>query len=244
MLNEDTLRAALGERPFRFYRSVGSTNDLAAAWLKAGAPTGAVVIADEQVSGRGRHGRTWYTPPNSALALSVVLHPEESRAFLCSIIGALAVADLCTGLGAEADIKWPNDVQIDGRKLAGILPEAIWADQSLLGVVLGIGVNVRVPFAGELARQAVNLEDAVGRSLERPALIAELLSAVDRYRQQPPTAVLERWRSRLVTLGRRVQVGSIEGVAEDTDETGALLVRTTSGRVERVLAGDIALVEE
>lgn len=241
MLDEAKLRAALGSRPFRYYPSVGSTNDLAAAWLKAGAPTGAVVIADEQLSGRGRHGRVWRTPPNSALAVSIVLRPDANRAFLANMIGALAVAEMCAALGVQVGIKWPNDVQVHGRKLAGILPEAIWQEQSLLGVVLGVGVNVRVPFADDLAQQAINLEEAVGHPLDRPALIADVLRAVDGYSQSSAAVVLERWRSRLVTLGQRVRVGEVEGVAEDTDETGALLIRTEAGRIERVLAGDVAL---
>jgi BirA family biotin operon repressor/biotin-[acetyl-CoA-carboxylase] ligase len=244
MLNEETLRAALGPRPFQFHQSVGSTNDLAAEWLRAGAPAGAVVIADEQRTGRGRHGRTWHTPPGTALALSVVLRPDESRAFLSSMIGALAVADLCSGLGLTPSIKWPNDVLLDGRKVCGVLPEAIWANQRLLGVVLGIGVNVRVAFAGELAQHATNLEAALGQRLERPALIAAILDSVERYSQQPAAAVVERWRSQLGTLGQRVSIGDVVGVAVDTDALGALLIRTDTGRVERVVAGDVVFIEE
>ncbi|XWX05339.1 biotin--[acetyl-CoA-carboxylase] ligase [Aggregatilineales bacterium SYSU G02658] len=244
MLNEETLRAALGPRPFQFHQSVASTNDLAAEWLRAGVPTGAVVIADEQRAGRGRHGRTWHTPPGAALALSVVLRPDEDRAFLSSMIGALAVADLCSGLGLRPLIKWPNDVQINGLKVSGVLPEAIWSERRLLGVVLGIGVNVRVQFEGELAQQAVSLEAALGRRLARAALIAEIVQQVDHYSQQPPADVLGCWRAQLGTLGQRVRVGAISGVAVDTDPTGALLVRTDTGRVERVIAGDVALVKE
>ncbi len=242
MLNEEALRAALGPRPFQYHLSVGSTNDLAAEWLRAGAPAGAVVIADEQRTGRGRHGRTWHTPSGTALALSVVLRPDEHRAALTSMIGALAVADMCARLGLKPAIKWPNDVQLEGRKVSGVLPEAIWADQRLLGVVLGIGVNVRVAFAGELAQQAISLEDVLGQRLDRTALIADVLDAVDRLSQQPAAEVVERWRSQLATLGQRVSVGMVVGVAIDTDPMGALLIRTDAGNIERVVAGDVTLM--
>jgi BirA family biotin operon repressor/biotin-[acetyl-CoA-carboxylase] ligase len=243
MLSEEILRAALGMRPFQYHPVVGSTNDLAAAWLRAGAPAGAVVIADEQRAGRGRQGRIWHTPRGSALAVSVILRPDVSRAALCSGVGALAVVDLCTTVGIQdVGIKWPNDVQVAGRKVAGILPEAVWINQELVGVVLGIGVNVSVHFEGELAERAASLEPFAGRALDRATLLSVLLSAVDTYSLLTPTEALRRWRARLNTLGQRVRVGDVVGVAVDTDQTGALLVQTDSGAVERVVAGDIALV--
>ena len=243
MLNEETLRAALGTRPFQYYPTVGSTNDLAAAWLRSGAPTGAAVIADEQRAGRGRQGRVWHTPAGSALAVSIILRPKSEQAALCSVVGALAVVDVCAAVGIQdVGIKWPNDVQAAGRKVAGVLPEAVWVNQELVGVVLGIGVNVSVRFEGELAERAASLEPLAGRPLDRSALLSVLLSAVDTYSQLEPTEVLSLWRARLITIGQRVRVGSVVGLAVDTDQTGALLVQTDGGAVERVVAGDIALV--
>jgi BirA family biotin operon repressor/biotin-[acetyl-CoA-carboxylase] ligase len=243
MLNEETLRAALGARPFQYYPVVGSTNDLAAAWLRSGAPTGAAVIADEQRAGRGRQGRVWHTPAGSALAVSIILRPKAAQAALCSVVGALAVVDVCAAVGIQnVGIKWPNDVQVDGRKVAGVLPEAVWINQELVGVVLGIGVNVSVRFEGELEERAASLEPLAGRSLDRSVLLSVLLSAVDTYSQLEPNEVLSRWRARLITIGQRVRVGGVVGLAVDTDQTGALLVQTDGGSVERVVAGDIALV--
>jgi BirA family transcriptional regulator, biotin operon repressor / biotin---[acetyl-CoA-carboxylase] ligase len=125
-LTEATLQARL-QRPCRYFDAVDSTNDIAMQWLQAGAQTGSVVIADEQRQGRGRKGRTWYTPPGAALAVSVIVKPSLERINRISMIGALAVYDLCAAFGIKnLGIKWPNDVQINGLKVSGILPEAAW----------------------------------------------------------------------------------------------------------------------
>ena len=126
-LSLERLQASL-DRCFRYHESVDSTNDLAKDWLLAGAPAGAVVIADEQRRGRGRQGRLWHTPAGVALALSVVLRPAEEEVAAVNMIGALSVHDLAKGLGCEeVGIKWPNDVQARGKKLSGVLTENVWA---------------------------------------------------------------------------------------------------------------------
>src|SRR5690606_4117303 len=131
----------------RFYERADSTNDLALAWLREGAPIGAVVIADEQLKGRGRKGRVWHTPPGVALAVSVVLRPPVDALHQVGMVGALAIADVCQQhVPDDVAIKWPNDVQVGGRKVSGILPETAWEADRLLGVVLGMGLNVRVDF--------------------------------------------------------------------------------------------------
>jgi len=232
------------QQAFRYYASVDSTNDIAMQWLKEGATQGSVVIADEQRNGRGRKGRTWSTPPGVAIALSVILKPPAEHANQLSMLAALAVVDLCAYAGIQnVGIKWPNDVQINGKKVSGILPEAAWEGDELRGVVLGIGVNVRVQFEGDLAQTATNLEPESGKSLDRADLIGYLLERINFWSSQIDTAVVfEAWRNRLNTIGQRVQVESIRGIAQAVDRSGALLIKTSDGSIQRVLAGDVSLM--
>jgi BirA family transcriptional regulator, biotin operon repressor / biotin---[acetyl-CoA-carboxylase] ligase len=145
-LSQELLSQSL-KRDFRFFPTVDSSNDIAQAWIRDGAKAGSVVLADEQLKGRGRRGRFWYTPAGVALAVSVIIKPSAEFATRSSMVGALAVYELCNSLGIkETGIKWPNDVQIRGKKVSGILPEAVWEGDKLLAVVLGMGINVRVPF--------------------------------------------------------------------------------------------------
>lgn len=245
-LSYERLAAALGARPLRYEDSVDSTNDLAMGWLRAGAAAGSVVIADEQRRGRGRMGRVWHTPPGVALAVSVILKPPPHYQHRIGMLGAVAVAELVEHLGiADVGIKWPNDVQIAGRKVCGILPEAVWEGQRLPGVVLGMGVNVRVEFDDELATKAASIEPELGRAVDRTALAAFLLGRVDYWAAHVHEDSLHNtWRGRLNMLGRQVQVtdgaGSVaQGLAQDVDEHGALLLRVADGSLQRVLAGDI-----
>ena len=243
-LSDERLENLLAPRPVRFYAQAGSTNDLGREWLRNGAPDGAVVIADEQISGRGRQGRVWHTPPGVALAVSVILYPSADGLPRLSMLGALAVAELAEQVGAQAvGIKWPNDVQIAGCKVSGVLPEAEWDGGRLLGVVLGIGLNVRTDFSGtELETIAISLETAVGQRLDRAELARDLLARIDFwYSHLESDTLFNAWKRRLSTLGQPVTINDVQGVAEDVDIQGALLVRDTSGMLQRVIAGDLAI---
>lgn len=242
MLSREILEAHL-RQPFRYYDSVDSTNDLAKHWLRAGAAAGSVVIADEQRKGRGRMGRTWHTPPGVALALSVIMKPTPGHAHQISLLGALAVAELCETLGiAHVGIKWPNDVQIQGKKVSGVLPEAVWENDALLGVVLGIGVNVRVDFDAELSAVATSIEPLVKHKLDRAELIATLLDSIQaRLPKLGTDALFKDWKRRLNMLGEPVQVGDTAGIAQDVEPSGALLIQQADGSIQRVLAGDLLM---
>lgn len=246
MLTEKTLREQL-KFPFKYFASVDSTNDVAQDWLRDGADSLSAVIADEQRKGRGRRGRTWYTPPDVALAVSVILKPSVETASRVSMVGALAVYDLCQHLNIEnVGIKWPNDVQINGKKVSGILPEAVWNNDKLLGVILGMGVNVRNQFEGELVDIATTLEDASSQTLNRTELIAYLLERVDYwYGLIAKDDLLLAWKARMTTLGQNVVVTGnnqqIVGQAVDTDSDGALLIKIADGSIQPVLAGDVSL---
>ena len=242
------LQAALSPRLVRYLPEVGSTNDIALGWLRQGAPEGAVVVADVQSLGRGRLGRRWHAPAGTALTASIVLKPARAALGRLTMVGAVAIAETIEGLGAtNVDIKWPNDVRLNGRKVCGILPEAAWEGDVLVGAALGMGLNVRVDFAGsELADRAISLEPALGHRLDRVELLARLLARVDDWQARAGSQDLfEAWKQRLSTIGQTVTVSgvSVGGVAEGVDDQGALLVRTESGDVQRVIAGDIQLGE-
>jgi BirA family transcriptional regulator, biotin operon repressor / biotin---[acetyl-CoA-carboxylase] ligase len=246
MFNLQIIRDHLAPRPVRYFESIGSTNDEARNWLREGAPADAVVIADQQTKGRGRMGRVWQTPPGAALAVSVILHTPVEQLHQVSMIGALAISDVALGLGlSEVSIKWPNDVLVNGRKVSGVLPESHWDGDKLLGVVLGMGINVSVDFTGtELEDKAISLETAIGKALNRLDLLANLLTAVDQWQASP--ALFDTWKRRLVTLGQIVAVntpnGTLHGLAETVDEHGVLILHNDQGELQRVIAGDIALV--
>jgi BirA family transcriptional regulator, biotin operon repressor / biotin---[acetyl-CoA-carboxylase] ligase len=247
-LTAQRLHTLLAPRPLRFFEQVDSTNDVARAWLNEGVASGAVVIADEQHKGRGRMGRTWHTPPGVALAISMILKPPVNTLSQVSMLGALAIAELCeyTGLD-QVGIKWPNDVQVNGRKVSGVLPEAVWDGDQLLGVILGMGINIRLDFADtELADTAVSIEPALGKPVDRAELAAYLLERVDFWfaKLGQPT-LFSAWKKRLTTLGNTVTVthlnSTLHGVAEAVDESGALLIKIADGTQQWVRAGDIAL---
>lgn len=255
-LSQESLDAVLGLRPFRFFPQIDSTNDHARAWLLEGAPAGAVVIADEQTTGRGRFQRTWNAPPGTAILMSVILRPEVAPSKLgrATMVGAVSVAEALATVPSlpmeMIGLKYPNDVLLVGRKVAGILAEAVWEGDRLVGVVLGIGLNVRIDFTGTaLATAATSIERVTGVSIHRTDLADRLLKRVDHWAARiGERSLFNAWRGRLTTLGQRVSVRlsgddtwAIQGLAQDVDEEGALIVRDDSGADHRIIAGDVTL---
>lgn len=245
----ENIIARLAPRRIRFFEQVGSTQDVALGWLREGVESGAVVMADEQTEGRGRLKREWRTPPGKALAMSVILRPEHAALPQITMLGALTIVDVLDLLGAgDVTIKWPNDVKIGGRKVCGLLPEAVWDGDKLAGVALGIGVNVSVDFGGTvLADTAISVNAALNAPVERVELAAMILDRLDVWERHLGTAYLaEKWRVRLETLGQRVTIrGSgqqpdevLIGLAESVDDDGVLHLRTDDGTLHRVVAGD------
>lgn len=206
-------------------------------------------MANEQVQGRGRLGRTWLAPAGTALIVSVILRPPTSTLGQITMLGAVAICQMAASVGVTAGIKWPNDVQINGKKLSGVLPEAIWDGDRLVGVVLGIGVNIRTDFSGSpLDGLACSLEPAAGMRLERAALLQTLLERIDAGATLPAGDLFAAWQHRLVTIGRSVSVEQngemLRGTAQGVEADGALLIRTASGEIRRVIAGDVAMGDE
>jgi BirA family transcriptional regulator, biotin operon repressor / biotin---[acetyl-CoA-carboxylase] ligase len=236
------------------FDELASTNDRAKVLAEEGAVHGEVVIAESQTAGRGRRGRSWSSPPRQNLYLSAVLRPQLSpqRAAELTLTAAVATCDVIRQAGVEAAIKWPNDVMIRGRKLAGILTEMGADSQAVHWVVLGIGVNLNVDpaaFPAELRENATSVSaergQPVPRALFTAALLGRLEEWLDRHAAEGFEPVRRAWCERSDMLGHRVAVRvddrEVEGLAETIDETGALLVRA-GDRVERVLAGDVSLL--
>jgi BirA family transcriptional regulator, biotin operon repressor / biotin---[acetyl-CoA-carboxylase] ligase len=212
-------------RPRVHLRVTDSTNERARALAAAGAPHGTLVTAEEQLSGRGRQGRSWVARAGQALLMSVLLRdPTETLPL------AAAVA-VCEALPVEAAIKWPNDIWIERKKVAGILVEARpqegWA-------VLGVGVNV-------LAAPPLEHVTAVGSGIGVEELLERVLVSLERWLTRPLPDVLAAWRSRDALLGETVRWQNGSGEGAGIDESGALLVDTASGRVA-LDAGEVHLL--
>jgi BirA family biotin operon repressor/biotin-[acetyl-CoA-carboxylase] ligase len=234
-----------------WYADATSTNDLAATMAECGVAEGRVVVANAQSAGRGRQGRTWVSPPGAGLYMSVVLRPRAGALPLLTIAAGVAVADgIQAATGLAADVKWPNDVYVHGRKVAGILAEASSANAAgaIQHVILGAGINVMpAAYPPEIADRATSLEAELGRSVDRGLLFAEYLCSMaaryDDLQRGRSSDVVGAWRARAASmLGRRVQwegAGETrDGVALDIDDAGALVVRTAGGPV-RVTAGEV-----
>ena len=232
-----------------WYPDITSTNDVAARLADAGAPEGTVVAADAQTAGRGRHGRVWASPPGAGLYVSIVLRPDHFHAGLLTLAAGVAVSEgIQAATGLETHVKWPNDVYVGERKLAGILAEAGSSGSGVQHVVLGCGINVTpAAYPPDVALRATSIELELGRAVDRGLVLGECLAAFDaRYaalQARRGGDVLKDWRQRAaLTFGRRIEWdadGSVRrGVAEDVDDTGALLVRTPAGR-ERIISGEV-----
>ena len=213
------------------FRVTDSTNERGRALAAAGAPHGTLVTADEQQAGRGRQGRAWTAPPRSAVLMSVVLRE------LSEMLPLAAAVAVCEALPVEASIKWPNDVWIDGRKVAGILvegrPQEGWA-------VLGIGLNVATEeFPAELSATSLRLE---GSTVAPGEALAAVLSALRLWLPRPAADVLAAWRSRDALVGAPIRWsnGGKEGIAAGVDDSGALIVETVDGSVT-LDAGEVHL---
>ena len=215
-------------RPHAHYRLIDSTNERAKELARGGAPHGTLVTADEQSAGRGRQGRPWSAPARSALLMSLVVRdPGE----LLPLAAAVAVCDACDPLPCR--IKWPNDVWLDRRKLAGILvegrPQEGWA-------VLGIGLNVSSAPA-DLPATDLKRHDPEAST---DAVLKRLLAALERNLTEQPAAVLASWRARDALHGLTISWDGGEGVAAGIDDSGALLVDAKAGRVA-LDAGEVHL---
>jgi BirA family biotin operon repressor/biotin-[acetyl-CoA-carboxylase] ligase len=239
-----------GEWEIRWLDEVDSTNTRARELARQGAPAGLVVVAEHQTSGRGRLDRRWESPAGANLLASVLLRPECAAEVLhlCSGAVALAGADACHSVaGVEPTLKWPNDLLLDGAKLAGILAEAEFAGTTLSAVVVGIGLNVAWPGPPEAGGTCLDDAGGSAQPVDRKVLLDSLLAALEprcaQLEQAAGRRVLaDEIRSRCATLGRRVRVTlaaeELVGTASAIDEGGRLVVDTAVGP-RPVSAGDV-----
>ena len=227
-----------------------STNDEAARLARAGAKHGTVVIAERQDAGRGREGRPWASP-SGGLYLSAVLRPQLALADVppMTLAIGIGVCDAVRALGAPAVLKWPNDVLVDGRKLAGVLVEAQSQGAKLETVIVGIGVNLDIT-PDDVAATAISLAEASGTAvIDREAFIIELLANVerwvDRYSAVGLESIIPAWQERMATgLAARATIhgAPLIGEVAGLDNDGALLLRDDAGHLHRVRSGDVEVI--
>lgn len=256
-------------RQILWYAELSSTNDLAGGFAERGAREGCVVVAEAQRAGRGRQGRAWSSPPGSGLYMSIVLRPDARATPLLTLTAGVAMVEgIRAATGMTMTLKWPNDVYApgpSGRKVSGILAEAAGialpdrgsriADRGSY-VVLGIGINIHAgALPPDVAARATSLDAETGREVSRGVVLAECLAALasryDDLRHGRSSAVMAAWREYArPMLGRVVEWDSAEwdgvarverGIAEDVDDSGALVVRT-GDRITRLVSGDVRWV--
>lgn len=241
--------------PHRHVRSTDSTNTRARELAAAGAPQGTVVTASEQTAGRGRQGRAWTAPPNKALLYSAIVRPLDARHAMLPLAVPLAVCEAAEDLNPNLDckVKWPNDIHVDGRKLAGVLIEARPQDG---WAVIGIGLNLTIQpaeFPEELRDSAVSIFGADHRTGGRgsagpspllsggPPPVGPLNNRLEHWVRAEPDQVLTEWRNRDALLGREVAWEGGSGVADGVDDRGFLLVVTPGGDRVAIGAGEVHL---
>ena len=257
-LHADDLLARLGPtkvigRDIRVFEETTSTNDVIEKLARDGVKEGAVVFAESQTKGRGRLGRKWMSPTHKGLWFSVLLRPKLTPQEMTQLTVASATAlrrAIKNVTGVSADIKWPNDLLIGGKKVVGILTEMSAEVDRVRHVILGIGVDVnQEDFPPELRAIATSLKNESGEEICRAELAVEILRELDfdyaRICGGKFSAVADEWETGCATIGKKVsvQMGTrlVRGQAEALDDDGALLVRTEHGHLERIIGGDVTL---
>jgi BirA family biotin operon repressor/biotin-[acetyl-CoA-carboxylase] ligase len=242
-------RPELG-RPLMYQPVTGSTNDDALLAARSGAPHGSVFLADEQTAGRGRRGHAWLAAPGQSLLFSVLLRPKLELAQVSALTLAvgLALRDAIVPLiSTVPEIKWPNDLLANGKKLAGVLVESQLQGDRLQAVIIGVGLNVTTrEFPGEIAATATSLALLGAARLEREALLFELLDAiavrVTAYQSQGLSSLLNELNAVDALRGKRVRVEGTTGVGRGLDEQGRLLIEDEQQTLHAILSGTVELL--
>ncbi|MCB2179988.1 biotin--[acetyl-CoA-carboxylase] ligase [bacterium] len=246
-----------------FFSSTTSTNDIGAEWVQKGVPDFSIIAADEQTKGRGRSGRRWHTNPDSALAFSIILKPQIDQAYF-SRYTALGAIGVCQAISQISDtpalIKWPNDVLISNRKVAGILTEMIWKGDHPEAVIIGIGVNIThesLPSEKHLNFPAGFLAASTPEPPDRYQVLYAILSAIKTWRQQITSdAFIKKWERLLAFRNREIEVLlSVPGIEDNRqppdkisgqligiDPNGLLLVKISGGEIKSFTANEIKIL--
>lgn len=253
-LSPDGIQRALATefvgRRVIYLESTDSTNEVAKVQAQEGAPEGTLVIAEEQVKGKGRRGRTWLAPRGTSLLFSVVFYPqllpqEAARLTMAASWAAAEAIEESTGLPAR--LKWPNDIRVAEKKVGGVLTEMALTGEKIQYAVVGIGINVNWDPAQtpELRDTATSLSVALGREVPRLPLLRSLLVKLEEgYKKAQGGGDFHRlWAERLDTLHREVEIDLggevVRGFAEDVDREGALLLRQSDGSLRRITVGEV-----
>jgi BirA family biotin operon repressor/biotin-[acetyl-CoA-carboxylase] ligase len=238
------------------FDSVSSTIETASELARKGAPEGTVVVADAQSGGRGRLGRKWSSPPGVGIWTSIILRPAipPRDAPKLTLLAAVTVATvLREGYTLAAEIKWPNDVVVSGRKICGALTELVAEQDAVRYVITSFGLNVnqtRAKFPAEVRDVATSIRIEAGRMQDRPDVFRRVLREFDRqyarFSESNGREVLDQWRMLSGTLGKRVTVqlrdGKIEGIAKDVEHDGSLIIDVGGGVVRSVAYGDVTIL--
>ena len=235
-----------------YIRKIGSTQDYARTLLARGAPDGTLVVSEAQEAGRGRMGRKWFSP-KGGLWMSMILFPKmnASGSNLIGLLAATATAETIRQLyGVEANIKWPNDVEIGGRKVGGTLVEAGFRGNTMTHAILGMGINLNVKrFADELSTKATSLQKTLGKPVNRESFLSALLARFDflygMLMRDGSADVISRAESLMPMIGRKISIsGAVdksEGVALNLCSDGALAVRLSSGALAKLYAEEVSV---
>jgi BirA family transcriptional regulator, biotin operon repressor / biotin---[acetyl-CoA-carboxylase] ligase len=255
-MDQETLKFLLHETPvtgLRYFDAVGSTNDIATQWIESGASDFSLVVADQQTSGRGRMQRKWITNPGSALAFSLILHLKPEEVPHASLIPFLAAVSISSALEQlyqlQPQIKWPNDILLNGKKTVGILVESVWKDVSQVSVVIGIGVNITptsLPPVEGLALQPTCVEETAGHAVDRWQLLSAILKSMNTWRPDiGRESLIDYINLRLAYKGQEVRIienfgDDVHGQLVGVDPSGALLIESDS-RLIPINIGDVHL---
>lgn len=246
---EDCLTTSVLGRRVVYSTSTASTQDIARREADEGAPEGTIIIAEEQTAGRGRLGRSWVSPAGKNLYLTLLLRPDLPRLRILGMATPLAALSAIKSVsGLEPALKWPNDVLLSGRKLAGVLIDSELSGGEVKYALAGVGVNVNLDIeeVPEVSSIATSIKREFGRAVSREDVLAALLNEFETlYLHTTPSGIRLAWRDRLETLGRQVTVtfrgSSHEGMAEDITPEGSLILRRSDGSKLVVEAGEVTL---
>ena len=245
---------AFGKKEIVYCTEIDSTNLKAKDLAARGAPEGTIVIAEKQTKGKGRKTRNWFSPPRDGIYLSLILRPNIAprQAPRITLLTAVSVAETLRSLTAlELTIKWPNDILVNGKKLAGILTEMSSEKDTTKYVVVGLGLNVNTPlFPDDIRDRATSLLIETRKRFSRPALIREYLKWHERYydifQSMGFEPIRKRWKELAEIIGQQVTVAAIDkeyqGEVQDIDEDGALILQDKTGQVHRIIFGDVSLL--